>query len=297
MDSRVLLTLIFVCLSLPPVGAESEADSKAESGQRALAVLREWSEENQSFTSVRGDFHRIWYDDVFCLQKHADGEFGYLTPRHGFWRFGPPREKPKTESLKKTIQGTPYQYKEAESEQWCWQKTRLLMINGDEKKYEEFIYPNLPQQREVWGFFQFPVDGLYPFLPGVPNQARFDDLLKHCHLKVFKESETHIWIAGKPMPIMHAQNFSEFQLYLEKSPWRLKAAQYIHPGGNQRTVYLFSNIEMNPLEWDEPDLAGYLNLSARQLVVLRPEPEVTAPEVTEDGAVWNTLIALIRVFL
>tara|TARA_R110002111_G_scaffold234274_3_gene295288 strand:- start:3937 stop:4143 length:207 start_codon:yes stop_codon:yes gene_type:complete len=58
MNSRVLLTLIFVCLSLTPVGAESEADSKAESGQRALVVLREWSEENQSFTSVRGDVHR-----------------------------------------------------------------------------------------------------------------------------------------------------------------------------------------------------------------------------------------------
>jgi len=47
---------------------------------------------------------------------------------------------------------------------------------------------------------------------------------------VLKESETHIFIAGKPIQRKHAMHFSEFKLYLEKNPWRLKAAQYIHPG-------------------------------------------------------------------
>ena len=101
--------------------------------------------------------------------------------------------------------------------------------------------------------------GFPPFIPGVPNQARFDECLKHCHFKVLKESETHIFIAGKPIQRKHAMHFSEFKLYLEKNPWRLKAAQYIHPGGNQSTVYTYSNIEINPLEWEEPDLTGYLN--------------------------------------
>lgn len=34
--------------------------------------------ENLSFTSVRGEFHQIWYEDLLQIQKHADGEFGYL---------------------------------------------------------------------------------------------------------------------------------------------------------------------------------------------------------------------------
>ncbi|MCA9017916.1 MAG: hypothetical protein KDA77_21505, partial [Planctomycetaceae bacterium] len=87
---------------------------------------------------------------------------------------------------------------------------------------------------------------------------------------VIKETETHIWIAGKPVHKKHASCFSEFKLYLEKRPWRLKAVQYIHPGGNQSTVYLYSNIELNPLEWDEPDLTRYRSLSDRPVVSSKP---------------------------
>ncbi|MCA9016647.1 MAG: hypothetical protein KDA77_15045, partial [Planctomycetaceae bacterium] len=173
-----LVLCCFICIS---VRAESESDSK----QRAIKVLREWSDENLSFTSVRGKFHRIWYDDVFRVQKHADGEFGYFGPRHGFLRMGPPAQKPGVESLKRTREGKPYEYKDSEAEQWCWQKTRLLMIDEDEKTYEELIFPNRPKQREtrrfVGLFYEVPADGFTPFLPGVPHQAGFDDWLKHCH--------------------------------------------------------------------------------------------------------------------
>ncbi|QDT41801.1 hypothetical protein Pan241w_18650 [Gimesia alba] len=300
-----LLPPVLCCLVCVSVRAESESESESriDSKQRAIKVLREWSDENLSFTSVRGKFHRIWYDDIFRVQKHADGEFGYFGPRHGFLRMGPPAQKPGVESLKKTPEGKPYEYKDSESEEYLWLKTRLLILYDEEKTVQEWIYANQPKRKEGedWGFldlfYEISADGVSPFLPGVPNQARFDDWLKYSHFKVIKETETHIWIAGKPSKKDHRILFSEFKLYLEKRPWRLKAVQYIHPGENQSTVYTYSHIEMNPLEWDEPDLSGYQNPTERPLVARRPELEVTEPEVTKDWAVWNTLIALLRLIL
>ncbi len=105
MDSRVLLPLIIVCFITAPLCAEPIAaskpnfDSEFESELRALKVLREWRVECRTFKSVRGDFQRIQYDDLFHSQKHAQGEFGYLGPRHGFWRFEPPQLKPETKNL------------------------------------------------------------------------------------------------------------------------------------------------------------------------------------------------------
>lgn len=110
-----------------------------------------------------------------------------------------------------------------------------------------------------------------PVLPGVPNQANFDEFISDSYLQVIRENDTHIWIAGKPKNRRYAALFNEFKLHLEKRPWRLRAVQYIHPSGQQSTVYLFSNVEFNPLEWEEPDLNGYQNLNDQPIVARYPE--------------------------
>ena len=266
MDSRVLLPLAFACCTITPVCAEPIVALKPrpEAEQRAIDVLREWSAEHVTCTAVRGNFTRYWYDDVFRVQKYGKGQFGYLGPRHGFWRIEPARLDPSSVTRKQTSDGKPYTYKDAESDHWRWQKTRILNIQEEDKNYEEYSYPEKieqPKQKVSWWFFNFDfllsADFSSPFLPGVPNQAKVDDLIKNSYLKVIKESETQIVIAGKPMSRIEAVYYSEFKLILEKNPWRLRASQYIHPGGNQQSVYVFLNIEMNPEEWDEPDLTGY----------------------------------------
>ena len=131
------------------------------------------------------------------------------------------------------------------------------------------------------------MDTITLILPGVPNQAKFDEFISDSDLKVIRENETHIWIAGKPKNRRHAANFCEFQLYLEKRPWRLRAVQYIHPSGNQNTVYRFSNVEFNPLEWEEPDLSEYQNLSDRPVVVEWPEKAKTSSTQEEVGSQVN----------
>ncbi|WP_298869133.1 hypothetical protein [uncultured Gimesia sp.] len=294
MDSRVLLPLIFVCFMTTPLSAEPIVASKPrpEAEQRAIDVLREWSAENVTCTAVRGDFKRYWYDDVFRVQKHGKGQFGYRGPRHGFWRIEPANLDPLSVIRKKTRDGKPYTYKDAESEKWRWQKTRILDIHEEDKHYEEYTYPEKieeTKQKVSWWFFDFDfnftADWPSPFLPGVPNQAKIEDLIKNSYLKVVKESETQIIIAGKPIRRKDAANYSEFKLLLEKNPWRLSATQYIHPGGNQSTVYVFSNIEMNPEEWDEPDLTGYEKLS----VNIRDYPvEARKPvDETSQADTWS----------
>lgn len=292
MDARVFLTLIVLGLSVTPVKAEPNSPSGPEAEQRAREVLREWSEECLSFTGVRGEILRIDYDDVFRQQKHSVGSFGYLGSQHAFIQVRPAPQKPDPDSLKKKNDGSPYEYKEGLSDEWRWQKPWIRNIDHIEKKYEEYkivIRPPSDSEPKWFDFGRYfsDIDNLMPVLPGVPNQAKFDEFISDSYLKVIRENDTHVWIAGKPKLRRHTVFFQEFQLYLEKRPWRLKAVQYIQPGGNTNTVYLFSNVEFNPLEWDEPDLTGYQNLSDRPVVVPWPEKEDTSSIQQEAGSQVN----------
>ncbi|QDT90132.1 LolA-like protein [Gimesia algae] len=292
MDARVFLTLIVLGLTVTPVKAELKSDSRQQIDQRAREVLREWSEECLSFTGVRGEIFRIDYDDVFRIQKHSVGTFGYLGPQHSFFRFSPALKTPDPDYLKKTSDGKPYEYKEGYSEEWRWQKSCVRCIDHKEKKYEEFrvIKPLPPESELKWfdslRYFTY-MDTITLILPGVPDQAKFDEFISDSYLQVMRENETHIWIAGKPKNRRHAANFREFKLYLEKNPWRLRAVQYIHPSGNQSTICHFSKVEFNPLEWEEPDLSGYRNLSERPVIVPWPEKEDTSSIQQEAGAQVN----------
>lgn len=292
MDARVFLTLIVLGLTVTPVKAESKSDSRQQIEQRAREVLREWSEECLSFTGVRGEILRIDYDDIFRIQKHSVGSFGYLGPQRGFFQFHPAPKKPDSESLKKTPDGRPYEYKEGYSEEWRWQNVWLRNIDHKEKKYEEYKVNIRPPSDSEAKWFDFclyftDIDNLVPVLPGVPNQANFDEFISDSYLQVIRENDTHIWIAGKPKNRRYAALFNEFKLHLEKRPWRLRAVQYIHPSGQQSTVYRFSNVEFNPLEWEEPDLTDYKNLSERPVVVEWPEEKETSSIQEEAGSQVN----------
>ncbi|WP_417375475.1 hypothetical protein [Gimesia maris] len=290
MDARVFLMLIVLGLSVTPVKAESKSDSRQQIEQRARKVLREWSEECLSFTGVQGEIFRIDYDDVFRIQKHSVGTFGYLGLQHSFVRFSPAQKAPDPDSLKKTSKGEPYTYKEGYSEEWRWQKSCVRCIDHKEKKYEEYRIIDQPpsgsEPRWFVGLFSIlrGLESVPAFLPGVPDQAKFDEMINSCYLNVTRETETHVWIAGKPG---HATFYSEFKFYLEKCPWRLRAVQFIHPSGQQSTVYRFSNVEFNPLEWEEPDLSGYQNLSERPVVVEWPEKKETSSIQEEAGSQVN----------
>lgn len=293
MLGRILLSLCLLCFLSGIVRAASlpvEAVKPAENDShepRAVKVLREWSATHRNCTAVQGKLLRIGYNDVFERQKHAAGEFSYLGPRRGFWKWSSPARRPNEESLKRSRRGGPYEYEDAEPEAWYWLTDRLLRIDESEKTVEFY---RIPQGSVKYRLLDFgahfrTVDRVLPLMPGMPDKQRLETLIQGCLFKVLRENETHIWIAGKPKNRRLATTFQEFKLYLEKSPWRLKAIQVIHPGGNQSNVYVFSEVSFDPQEWDEPDLTGY-----KQYDLMPEEPvewpvEARYPETLERGPV------------
>lgn len=293
MICRCLLSLLLLtCLvdilqadQLPLEAVEPLLPTVDES--RAIRALREWSEAHRNCTAVQGKFLRIWYDDVFKVQKHAAGEFSCLGPRRGFWKFRASAQRPKAESLKRSERGESYQYQDAEPESWYWLTDRLLNIDECEKTVQFF---QIPQGTVKIGFFDFgayfkTVDSHLPLMPGIPDKQRFESIIQGCMFQFLHENETHVWIAGKPQKRKLAVNCQEFKLYLEKSPWRLKAIQLIHPGGNQSSVYVFSEVSFDPQEWNEPDLTGYQRLNDLSEAPVEWPVEARYPETRECGPV------------
>ncbi|QDU01990.1 hypothetical protein V6x_16740 [Gimesia chilikensis] len=254
---------------------------------RALRALREWSEAHRNCTRVEGKFLRVWYDDVFERLKISEGEFAYFGPRRAFCEIRPSAHRIEAENRKKGRNGEPYSDETDESEgavRCYWLAKRFLVLNHKEQSFE--AYPYLKREERSWFLdLNLEADALFPpFLPGNPNQQYFDQLTRNGHFKVFRESQTHIWITGKPKEPILVQNCQEFKLYLEKSPWRLKAIQLIHPGGNQSTVYIVNDIKYNPPEWGEPDLTGYQGQEFGGEEVEWPV-EARYPETRERGPV------------
>ena len=265
MLGRTLLSLCLLCLPFGIVRADSlpvEAVKPAGNDSRAPRadkILREWSAAHQNCVAVQCKFLRIWYDDVFEVQKHAAGEFGYLGPLRGFVKWNAPAQRPKEESLKRGRRGKAYEYQDTEPEAWYWLTDRLLKIDESEKTVDIFT---IPQGAIIIAFFDFgdffkSVDSPLLFVPGMPNKKRLECMIQGSMFQVIRENKSHIWIAGKPKRRKQAAMYQEFKLYLAKAPWRLKAIQLIHPGGNQSSVYIFSEVNFEPGEWDEPDLSGY----------------------------------------
>ncbi|QDT27830.1 hypothetical protein Enr10x_31640 [Gimesia panareensis] len=286
--SLLLLTSLVGILQADPFPLEAVKPLVPSPDEtRAIIILREWSEAHQNCTTVQGKFLRIWYDDVFKAQKHAAGEFSYLGPRRGFWKFGSPAKRPKAEWLKQSERGEPYKYEYAEPEAWYWLTDRLLRIDEAEKTVEFYRLPPGIEKTTLLGFGDFfkTVDSLLPLMPGNPNQKYLDQLTRNSYFKVLKENQTHIWIAGKPKKLRQVAMYQEFKLYLEKSPWRLKAIQLIHPGGNQSSVYIFSEVNFDPQEWDEPDLIGYKRQNDLPEAPVEWPVEARYPETTERGPV------------
>lgn len=267
MLGRTLLSLCLLCLPFGIVRAESlpvEAIKPAGNDShvpRAVKILREWGELHQGCTSVRGKVYTISYDDFFEVERHGEGSFAYSGPKLGYWKRHPPINQPDSERFKKSAQGKPYQFEAVEPESWYWLKDRMLIVNEAQRSCFSLLLNKHQQRQHAWDiaflFCQQDADFNLGFLPGAPNQASFHQWIQGCQFKVTNESETHICIVGTPLDKELSKNYSQIQIYLEKSPSRLRAVKRVHFEGNRATLYLFSEVDYDPPQLDEPDLTGY----------------------------------------
>ncbi|QDU49351.1 hypothetical protein Pan110_16710 [Gimesia panareensis] len=279
--SLLLLTSLVGILQADPFPLEAVKPLVPSPDEtRAIIILREWSELHRDCTSVRGKIYTISYDDFFEIERHGEGYFEYSGPKLGYWKRHPPINQPDSEQFKKSAQGKPYQYEAVKPESWYWLKDRMLFVNEAQRIYSSLLINKHQQRQHVWDFAyilcQYDADHNLGFLPGAPNQARFRQWIQGCQFKVTNESETHIWIDGTILDKELSKDYSHIQLYLEKSPLRLRAVKRVHFEDNRATLYLFSEVDFDPLPWAEPDLTGYQGYREEQVEwpveARRPKP-------------------------
>ncbi|QDT45037.1 PASTA domain protein [Gimesia alba] len=218
-------------------------------------ILENWENHSEKIEKLQGNHIRLWYDDVFQMEKRSDGKFYYEHPDKGRIDITGMEIPKGAVSDKRNAEGKPYQLKPGENECWICDGKRIFSINEDEKSYE--VYP-IPVDRRGANIMEGPL----PFLFGMPAETA----KKRYFLKLLVNTPEQIVIAVKPRRRADAANYSEAKVKLNPKTYLPDAVQLIHPGGNQSTVYVFKNVVANKrkgiIDWWKgdpfiPDLDDY----------------------------------------
>lgn len=240
----------FVCLAicgaLLPVAATAD-DSLPK-------IIGAWHEATGDTTAVRASVRLVQYDDTFHIQKHATGTFGYLSPGHGFWRL----DNDTTERQKRRVTHSrvPYEIRPFASEHLRWHTDRFLDISDKDRSFSKnkIVAGSTLYLRFISADLFCTVDWATPFLPGRPNKTVADQWA----YTVWKQTDSHTWIRALPKadsPLVTALESSD--LYFQHDPVRLLATRSTSITGNHQTVIVYSDINLTPEAWPEPDLSEY----------------------------------------
>lgn len=217
-------------------------------------ILEKWEKESGKINKLQGEHMRIWYDDVFCVEKRAEGSFYYEKPDRG--RIDITGIKiVKGAKPGKVKNGKPYQLQPAENERWICDGQRIFKIDDDEKAYE--VIP-IPLDRRGANIMEGPL----PFLFGMPAATA----KQRYFLNLEQNTPKQIMLSVKPRRKADAANYQEAKVILNPNTFLPGAVLLTHPGGNQSTVYIFKNVVVNKaasiLPWRNkdpfvPDLDDY----------------------------------------
>lgn len=197
-------------------------------------ILENWENHSKKIEKLEGNHTRLWYDDVFQLEKRSVGKFYYEQPDKGRIDITGKEINKGEVSDKRNAEGKPYQLKPGENERWICDGKRIFSINEDEKSYEVYPIPLNARGANI-------MEGPLPFLFGMPAETA----KKRYFLKLMENSPQRIIIAVKPRRRADAANYSEAKVMLNPQTYLPVAVQLIHPGGNQSTVYKFENVAAN----------------------------------------------------
>lgn len=282
MIGRALLSLFLIVwftdiLMAAPLPLEAVKPLVSDSEEpRAVKILREWSDLNESCTAVRCQADLIIYGTGVWSRQQAKRELGYRSSSYVYWKTTGPARYPAVDQLSKKRKGEPREGQSFTIGPTCWLPDHLLLLHEENCFCE--TSNSSRQDKCSWLFFlDLDEDSYFPlFLPGNPNQKRSDRLIQGCTLKIMRENKTHIWIEGKPKNRKLCKNYNGFQLYLEKVPWRLRAVKQLQSSGRS-IVYIFSKEELNPQEWYGPDLADFKDRGHQPIFERYPELEIQRP--------------------
>ena len=243
--------LIAICIAVVPVGAVADDPPPA--------IISNWYEATADTTAVRATVRLVRYDNTFYIQQHATGTFGYLSPRHGFWRLN--NDKTEHQKLRATSAGVPYEIRPFDNKHWRWRADRFREIDDKGRSFSEYkIDPNTKSYVRFFFADLFrTVDWATPFLPGRPNKA----VAREWTYTVTDETDLHTWIRAIPKadtPL--ARSLASCDLYFQRDPVRLLATRSNSISGDTQTVILYSDVDLKPDTWTEPDLSEYKQVNS-----------------------------------
>ena len=202
-------------------------------------VLVRWEEKNAKTKTFKCNFRRWEYDKTITAaeaEDHnrsvADGEVKYKRPDHGMFRV---RSLTEFNDDKK-------QYEERTDglEHWvCDGKDIYEFVPADRKLK---VHP-LP--KEMRG--EAISDGPVPFIFG----AKADKMKERYWIRdVTPKGEVgkHIWLEVFPKYQHDAMNFDRATVMLN-SDFTIYGLQIFNPNEQQRTVFIFAKITINPIDW------------------------------------------------
>jgi len=234
-------------------------------------ILRDWETASASIQNLSGSHHRIVYDLVFHVEKHAEGRFYYEKPDKGRIDIEEVNIEKNKQGQRKDKNGKPYQLRSDRPEKWICDGQRILQINDHEKTADVFTIPEAGRGVNI-------MHGPLPFLFGMPAA----EAVQRYRLKVLAVNKEEVWLGAQPNWKQDAANWKQAKIILRRSNFLPRAVQLIDPTGNAETVYMFSNLVLNKRQipflkilgrdWYNPNLRDYsiTTKSAEQPQVVKP---------------------------
>jgi TIGR03009 family protein len=265
----VALACLTAALTLGPAGSASAQDAanapiaaNAANEARLNQLLTQWSQSSGRIQKLQGNHHRFVYDQVFQVEKRAEGVFYYEGPAKGRIDLKPVDvQGQKARRVGKD--GKAYELKPDNAQRWICDGERIWQIDDATKQID--IYPIPPGQQGA-----NIMDGPLPFLFGMPP----DKAKARYSLTLIKEDAGYADIVAKPKRPEDAANWSEAKIRLDTRLFIPQAVQLIAPAGNLETVYTFdlSNLKI-------ADNTGRDDFKGGFIRILFPEEDPFHPEI------------------
>jgi TIGR03009 family protein len=192
-------------------------------------VLQAWEQESAKFRKFECEFTRFEYDAVFSEKNVARfvdlGYIKYAAPDKGSFRVTHTRQGQRV---------APIEPKRAEH--WI---SDGQSIYGYDFVQKQLVQHKLPPELKGKAISNGPL----PFLFG----ARAEMLKKRYWVRIVtpQNAKGEVWLEAYPRFQADAANFQRAELILKTADMQPFALQLYLPGGQQRTVYQFSNIKVN----------------------------------------------------
>jgi len=228
-------------------------------------ILQNWEKAGEFTKKMEGKHYRYIFDNVFKVQKIAQGEFYYETPDKGRIDLNTPKGLKEGQEIERN--GLKYKVKKDSPQRWVCDGTQVFVVDEERKEFQRLPIPAEKRGQNI-------VDGPLPFLFGLSMEK----MLMRYNITLFtpamggqnNQQAGIIHLKVKPLWKQDATNWQEAEVMLNAKDYLPKAIRLKHPGGNSETVYVFYDVKRNAQKrligriWGNnpfaPSLRGYKEL-------------------------------------